>query len=282
MLNINSRVTLNNGRPLPRLGLGVWRVGDMETAQVVGWALEAGYRLIDTASYYQNENSVGRALKESAISRNDFFVTSKVWNDSQGYENTLRSCGRSLERLGLDYLDLYLVHWPVGGPELVVETWRAMEKIYREGLARSIGVSNFTIRQLEDLIARAEVKPALNQVELHPLMTQEPLRKWCAQNGIRLEAYAPLARGRCLDAQPITVAAAKYDRTPAQIILRWQLQNDIVVIPKSVHRQRIFENADLYGFNLTDDELAVISALNRDQSVLSTVFPQNEESYVII
>lgn len=282
MLSINSSITLANGLPMPLFGLGVWRVGDEETCAVVKTALEAGYRLIDTAAYYQNEAAVGRGLKESGLARKEVFITSKVWNDSQGFDGTLRACRESLKLLALDYLDLYLIHWPVQGPELAAETWRAMEKIYQDGLAKSIGVSNFSIAQLKDLAAGAKTKPMINQVQLHPLMAQTELGDYCRREGLAVEAYAPLARGRCFDDPLIKALAAKHHKSPAQIILRWQLQNNIVVIPKSIHPRRIRENADLYDFNLSGEEMTSVTALNRDQSVLSTVFPKNDAGYVII
>lgn len=281
MLDINSRLELNNGRSMPRLGLGVWRISDRETAEVVGWALEAGYRLIDTASYYQNEKAVGQGLRDSGLPREDLFITSKVWNDSQGYEKTLRSCAESLDRLGLDYLDLYLIHWPVADAALAAETWRALEKIYHDGLARSIGVSNFNRAQFEALWAKAEIKPVLNQVELHPLMAQTELRAWSKDKNLAVEAYAPLARGRCFDEPLVMALARKHGKSPAQIILRWHLQNGIAVIPKSISRSRILENAALFDFSLSEEEIASISGLDRHKSVLSTVFPANDEGYVI-
>lgn len=282
MLNINTSITLANGLAMPLLGLGVWRLAETETAEVVGWALESGYRLIDAASYYQNEAAVGLALRRAGRPREEIFVTSKVWNDSQGYEATLRSYGESLRRLGLEYLDLYLIHWPVGGPQLAADTWRALERLYRDGLARGIGVSNFSPALLESLFLTADVKPMLNQVELHPLMTQDELRRFCRRENIAVEAYAPLARGRCLEAPPIAASAERHGKTPAQIILRWQLQNNIVAIPKSARRERIVENAGLYDFELDEAEMAAIASLNRGQSVRSTEFPADESGYLII
>jgi diketogulonate reductase-like aldo/keto reductase len=227
----------------------------------VAAALEAGYRLIDTAALYGNETGVGNAIRASGIRREDIFVTTKVWNSDQGYDNTLRAFEASLARLGFDYVDLYLVHWPVKGK--YKDTWRALERIYKEGLARAIGVSNFHVHHLQDLMASSEVKPAVNQVECHPLLTQTELRKFCREQNIAFQAWAPIMKGQ-LDLPVLTELAAKYGKTPAQIVLRWDLQNDILTIPKSIRPERIRENAQIFDFELSAEDMARIDALNQN------------------
>ncbi|WP_304457952.1 aldo/keto reductase [Alicyclobacillus sendaiensis] len=260
--HVQDTVTLNNGVKMPWLGLGVYKAqaGD-EVEQAIRFAFEAGYRHIDTAAFYANEESVGKAVRESGLPRSEVFVTTKVWNTDQGYDQTLRAFEASLKRLGFEYVDLYLVHWPVSGKYR--ETWRALERIYDEKLARAIGVSNFQIHHLEDILAHSNVVPAVNQVEYHPLLTQEPLRQFCRDHGIQLEAWSPIMRGN-LDIPVLQELAEKYHKTPAQIVLRWDLQNEVVTIPKSVRRERIFENADLFDFSLSDEDMQRINALNRN------------------
>ncbi|MEQ8200098.1 MAG: aldo/keto reductase [Syntrophomonadaceae bacterium] len=261
-MQIDSVKILANGVEMPRLGLGVYKVGDQEVVQPVRWALEAGYRSVDTASFYGNEAGVGRALKESGLDRSQVFITSKVWNTEQGYRETLAAFDRSLLRLGFDYLDLYLIHWPV--PGRFKETWRALETLYREQRVRAIGVSNFQIHHLEELIQAAEVIPMVNQVELHPRLSQTPLRAYCQGHGIAMEAWAPLARGRILDDPLLGEIGARHGRDAARVILRWHLQNDVIAIPKSVHRERIIGNADIFDFELSSREMGAIEGLNRD------------------
>ncbi|HRY13484.1 MAG TPA: aldo/keto reductase [Syntrophomonadaceae bacterium] len=262
-MQINSTRRLANGVEMPRLGLGVYKVGNEEVAWPVRWALEAGYRSIDTASFYGNEAGVGRALKESGRDRSQVFLTSKVWNSEQGYSETLSAFDRSLDRLGVDYLDLYLIHWPVPGK--FHETWRALERIYREKRVRAIGVSNFQIHHLEELSREAEVIPMVNQVELHPWMSQAPLRAYCQGRNIAVEAWAPLARGRFLDEPLLKDIGARHGKNAAQVILRWHLQNDVIAIPKSVHRERIIGNADIFDFELSAQEMGAIEGLNEDR-----------------
>lgn len=260
--HVQDTVTLNNGVKMPWLGLGVYKAqAGEEVEQAIRFAFEAGYRHIDTAAFYANEESVGKAVRESGLPRSEVFVTTKVWNTDQGYDQTLRAFEASLKRLGFDYVDLYLVHWPVSGKYR--ETWRALERIYDEKLARAIGVSNFQIHHLEDILAHGNVVPAVNQVEYHPLLTQEPLRQFCRKHHIQLEAWSPIMRGN-LDLPVLQELAQKYNKTPAQIVLRWDLQNEVVTIPKSVRRERIFENADLFDFSLSDEDMRRISALNRN------------------
>ncbi|MFD1362102.1 aldo/keto reductase [Lentibacillus salinarum] len=262
--HLQDTVTLNNGVKMPGFGLGVYKVEDGDvTVESVKAALKNGYRSIDTASFYDNERGVGQGIKESGVPRDEIFVTSKVWNDEQGYENTLQAFEASLEKLGTDYLDLYLIHWPVKGK--YKETWKAMEKLYEEGKVRAIGVSNFHIHHLQDLMAGSNVKPVINQVEYHPHLTQEKLRAFCEQENILLEAWSPLKKGRLLDDPVIAGLAEKYGKTSAQIILRWDVQNHVVTIPKSTHEHRIQENADIFDFALTDDEMEQISSLNKDE-----------------
>ncbi|HLS07872.1 aldo/keto reductase [Lentibacillus sp.] len=261
--NLQDTVTLNNGVKMPGFGLGVYKVDDGDvTVESVKAALKNGYRSIDTASFYDNERGVGQGIKESGVPRDDIFVTSKVWNDEQGYENTLQAFEESLEKLGLDYLDLYLIHWPVKGK--YKDTWKAMETLYEEGKVRAIGVSNFHIHHLKDLMADSKVKPVVDQVEYHPHLTQEKLKAFCEQENIQLEAWSPLKKGRLLDEPVIAGLADKYGKTSAQIILRWDVQNNVITIPKSTHEHRIKENAAIFDFELTDEEMKQISNLNKD------------------
>ncbi|AUM63614.1 aldo/keto reductase [Brevibacillus sp. 7WMA2] len=262
-LRMTDGATLANGVVKPWLGLGVYKAEDgAEVEQAIHMALEAGYRSIDTAAIYENEAGVGKAIRDSKIPRDEIFVTTKVWNTEQGYESTLQAFDASLQKLGLDYIDLYLVHWPVPGK--YKETWRALETLYKKGLVRSIGVSNFHIHHLEDLLSVCEVKPMLNQIEMHPYLIQKELRQYCEQNGIYVEAWRPLMRGN-LEVPLLQEMAERYQKTPAQIVLRWDLQHNVLVIPKSVKKERIIENAGLFDFELTDADMALLDGLNRDQ-----------------
>ena len=264
MTSISDTVTLDNGVKMPAFGLGVYKVDEGEQIEkTIQTALELGYRLIDTASFYNNEEGVGQAIRNSGIPREELFITTKVWNSEQGYENTLKAFEDSMERLGLDYLDLYLVHWPVKGKYL--ETWRALEELYREGRVKAIGVSNFKIHHLQDLLSHAAEKPVINQVELHPLLSQVELRDFCQQNEIKVEAWSPLSRGRFLEEPVLGKIAAQHGKTPAQVILRWHLQNQIIPIPKSVTPSRLKENADIFDFQLSQKELEEMNRLNKDQ-----------------
>jgi diketogulonate reductase-like aldo/keto reductase len=255
-------VTLNDGAAMPQLGLGVWQVPNETTAATVRTALDAGYRSIDTAALYRNESAVGAAVAESEIPRAELFITTKLWNTDQGYDNALRAFDDSLDRLRLDYVDLYLIHWPTPAEPRYVETWRAFEKLRADGRARSIGVSNFHISHLRRLLDEADVVPAVNQIELHPNLPQEQLRAFHAEHGIVTEAWSPLARGKLLRDRSIAGLAQKYGKTPAQIVLRWHLELGIVVIPKSVTPSRIRENIDVFDFELAPDDLAAIGDLN--------------------
>lgn len=260
---MNEQTTLQNGVKMPVLGLGVYKVENgEEVVNAVKSALKAGYRSIDTAAFYKNEEGVGQGIRESGVPREDIFVTTKVWNTEQGYASTLKSFDNSLERLGLDYLDLFLIHWPV--PNKYKDTWRALEKLYKDGKVRTIGVSNFNIHHLEDVMKDAEIKPMVNQVELHPCLTQVELRTYCKEHGIQMEAWSPIMRGRLLDNETLVEIGKKYHKTTTQVILRWDYQHGIITIPKSVHENRIIENAQIFDFELTSDDMKKIDGLNQN------------------
>lgn len=257
-------VTLNNGIEMPQLGYGVFQVPDAETTAAVAAALDAGYRSIDTAAVYGNEAGVGRALSQSGIDRSDLFVTSKVWITDHGYDAALRAYDESLERLGLDHLDLYLIHWPTPALGTYAETWRALEKLYADGRVRAIGVSNFEPEHLERLASENGVVPAVNQVELHPALQNRAVAAANAQRGIVTEAWSPLAQGAVLGDASVVDIAGRHGKTPAQVVLRWHLQQGRVVIPKSVTPARIAQNLDVFDFVLDAEELATIDGLERD------------------
>ncbi|GGJ04186.1 aldo/keto reductase [Paenibacillus hunanensis] len=262
--DIKTTVKLNNGVEIPWFGLGVWQVEEGEDATTsVNAAIEAGYVLIDTAAAYKNEESVGKAIRESGIPRDQLFVTSKLWNADQGYESTLAAFDATMDKLGLDVLDLYLIHWPVKGK--YKDSWRAMEKLYKDGRIRAIGVSNFQPHHLDDLLADAEVVPAVNQVEFHPLLTQNELLDYCTQKGIQVEAWSPLARGKLFDNDVVKTIADKYGKSPAQVLLRWVLDKGVVVLTRSVKPERIADNANIFDFQLTTDEIDQLSALNKNE-----------------
>jgi 2,5-diketo-D-gluconate reductase A len=260
-------VTLHDGVEIPQLGFGVFQVPPDDTQRVVEVALEVGYRHIDTAGAYRNERGVGAAIAASGIAREEIFVTTKLWNSQQGYESTLDAFEKSLHRLGLDRIDLYLIHWPVPTEDRYLDTWRAFEKIHGEGRARSIGVSNFRIEDLERLEREAEIQPTVNQVELHPHFQQAELRAWHLEHHIATEAWSPLAQGELLINETIAAVASRHERTPAQAILRWHLQLGNVVIPKSVTPARIKQNFELFDFELSDDDIAEIGALDVGQRI---------------
>lgn len=259
--SLQDTVTLNNGVKMPIMGLGVFKVEDGNVVtEAVKAAIQNGYRSIDTASFYDNEAGVGKGIKESGVPREDLFITTKVWNSDHGYENTLKAFDISLEKLGLEYLDLYLIHWPVRGK--YVETWKALEKLYHEGKVKAIGVSNFNIHHLEDILREGEVKPVINQVEYHPHLTQVELQEFCEREGIQLEAWSPLKKGELLGDPVIQRLAEKHQKTPAQIILRWDIQNNVLTIPKSIKEHRIIENADIFDFSLEEEDMQEINGLN--------------------
>lgn len=264
--NLQSTTTLNNGVNMPWFGLGVFKVEEgPELVNAVKAAIKHGYRSIDTAAIYGNEEGVGQGIKESGIAREDLFVTSKVWNADLGYESTLAAYQTSLDKLGLEYLDLYLIHWPVAGK--YKEAWRALETLYKEGRVRAIGVSNFQVHHLEDLLKDAEVKPMVNQVEYHPRLTQNEVQTFCRENGIQMEAWSPLMQGQLLDNEVLAGIAAKYNKSVAQIILRWDLQNGVVTIPKSTKEHRIIENSQVFDFELTQEDMHQINNLNQNHRV---------------
>nr|WP_179196663.1 aldo/keto reductase [Bacillus wiedmannii] len=270
MKNLQSTTTLHNGVEMPWFGLGVFKVEDgPELVEAVKSAIKAGYRSIDTAAIYGNEKAVGEGIragiKEAGITREDLFITSKVWNSDQGYETTLAAYEESLKKLELDYLDLYLVHWPVEGK--YKDTWRALETLYKEERVRAIGVSNFQIHHLKDVLAGAEMRPMINQVEYHPRLTQKELQAFCKEQGIQMEAWSPLMQGQLLDNETLQEIADKYDKTTAQIILRWDLQNEVVTIPKSTKEHRIIANAHIFNFELTKEDMEKIDALNENHRV---------------
>jgi diketogulonate reductase-like aldo/keto reductase len=259
-------IILNNGIEMPQLGYGVWQVPDDEAERTVALALEAGYRSIDTAAVYGNEEGTGRAIAASGLPREDVFVTTKLWNSDHGYDATLRAFDASLARLGLDYIDLYLIHWPLPARDAYVDTYKALEKLLADGRVRAIGVSNFLNEHLERLIAETSVIPAVDQIELHPHLQQHAAREFHAEQGIATEAWSPLGQGKGLLEVPAIVAIArKHGRTPAQVVLRWHIQLGNVVIPKSVTPSRIKENIEVFDFSLDDEDLAAISALNEDR-----------------
>ncbi|MFD2924449.1 aldo/keto reductase [Halobacillus naozhouensis] len=262
-MSLTDTTGLNNGVSMPWVGLGVYKMesGD-EVVHAVRSALDLGYRHLDTASFYDNEEGVGQAIKESDLPREELFITTKVWNDEQGYEETLEAFDRSLRKLGLDYLDLYLIHWPIEG--MYKATWKALEQLYKQGKVKAIGVSNFMTHHLDDLLKDAEVKPMVNQIEFHPELYQEEIVDYCKQRDIQVEAWSPIGRGTYLDNPILQDLAQKYKKTSAQIILRWDLQHGIVTIPKSTRKVRQQENADLFDFELTADEMGKINSLNKN------------------
>lgn len=267
-LSIESTAKLNNGVQIPRIGLGVYQIPPgKSTVRAVKYALDVGYKHIDTAKIYGNEVDVGNALKENDSKREDIFITTKVWNTDQGYGSTLKACDSSLKRLGLTYVDLYLIHWPVAGK--IKETWKAMIKLLEEGKVNSIGVSNYSIDELQETIQDSNVVPAVNQVEFHPFNYSRDLLKFCADNKIQVEAYSPLTRGKKLNHSKVLRISKKYNKSPAQILIRWNLQHDLVVIPKSSHEDRILENSNVYDFQISQEDMDTLNNVNEN---LRTVF----------
>jgi 2,5-diketo-D-gluconate reductase A len=260
-------IELHDGVEIPQLGFGVFQVPPEETQSVVELALDAGYRHIDTAAAYGNEAGVGAAVAASGLPREDVFVTTKLWNSQQGYDATLAAFEKSIGRLGFDYVDLYLIHWPVPSEDRFVATWRAFERIHEEGRARTIGVSNFRAEDIERLDRETETRPTIDQVELHPRLQQAELRAWLSEHGIATEAWSPLAQGELLSDETIVGIAERHGKTPAQAILRWHLQLGNVVIPKSATPERIRENLDLFDFELSKEELAAIARLDSGERI---------------
>jgi 2,5-diketo-D-gluconate reductase A len=265
-MSIVPRLTLNNGVQIPQLGFGVWQVPNDDAVAAVKTAIEVGYRSIDTAAIYGNEEGTGKAIDESGVPREELFVTTKLWNSAQGYDSTLRAFEESMRKLRLSYLDLYLIHWPAAGQDRYVDTWRAFEKLYADERIRAIGVSNFQAPHLQRLFDETGTVPTVNQIELHPYLVQEAMREFDAKFDIRTEAWSPLAQGGAVLSDPvITRLAERYGRTPAQVILRWHLQLGNIVIPKSVTPGRIAENFAVFDFALEPDDVAAITELDRGE-----------------
>ena len=262
-MNINTRVTLNNGVKMPIFGLGVYQTKKgSETQNAVITALNYGYRLIDTARIYDNEEDVGIGIKESGVPRDEIFITTKLWNSDHGYDKALKAFEKSLRSLQIDYLDLYLIHWPQ--EKLRNETWKAFERLYEEKLVKAIGVSNYTISHLKELLSKCNVPPAVNQVEFHPFLYQKELLEYCKKNNIWLEAYSPIARGKKFSDKRLIELSEKYKKSPAQILLRWSLQHDVIVIPKSSHNERILENSKIFDFELSLEDMQLLDSFNEN------------------
>ena len=264
--SIKECAKLNNGLKMPWLGFGVYKINDgLEVEQAVRSALEIGYRSIDTASIYGNERGVGKAIRESSIPREDIFLITKVWNDAQREKRTLDVFDESLERLETEYVDLYLIHWPV--KNCYVETWQVMEEIYRSGRVKAIGVSNFLIHHIEDILHDSEIVPTVNQVEFHPLLVQPELLQFCQSHKIQVQARNPLMQGQIVTDHTVQKLADKYQKTPAQIVLRWDLQHEVVTIPKSVHPNRIAENAQIFDFEISREDMLTLDALDEGKRI---------------
>ncbi len=264
MKNIQSTITLNNGVQIPRFGLGVFMASDGEEVEnAVDIALKAGYRLIDTAAIYGNERGVGKAIKNSGLPRKDIFITTKLWNSDQGYDSTLRAFEKSLSRLDTDYVDLYLIHWPVKGKYL--QTWKAFEKLYEQKLVRAIGVSNFLVHHLKNLLSACHIPPTVDQIEFHPYLQQPSLIEYCFENKIIPEAWRPIVKGKVNDDPVLIQIAQKYHKSPVQLVLRWEIQKGLITIPKSVHEDRIKHNADIFDFEIDETDMKKIDALDKNK-----------------
>lgn len=264
---MTSSALLNNQTTIPRFGLGTFlSEAGQKTQNAVRWALEAGYRHIDTAKVYNNEEDVGVAIKDSGIPRKEIFVTTKVWNDQQGYDAALKAFDESLKRLKMDYVDLYLIHWPVAGKR--IETWKALVQLQKQGAARAIGVSNFMIRHLDELLTQTDVVPAVNQIETSPFIQRKQLVEYCRKHGIVVESYSTMSRGQRLNDERLVDMGKKYGKTAPQIMLRWALQNQQVIIPKSVHKERIIENANIFDFEISPADMDRIAAMDENSSVI--------------
>jgi diketogulonate reductase-like aldo/keto reductase len=258
--NLKGTVELSNGIHMPYFGLGVFQTPNDQITKAVHAALDYGYRHIDTAAFYENEDGLGKAIKNHSVPRNEIFITSKVWNSDQGYDSTIDAFNKSIDKLKTNYLDLYLIHWPV--KEIYKETWKALEDLYEEGRVKAIGVSNFLQHHLEDLMKTAKVMPMVNQVEFHPHLIQQDLLNFCKQNNIRYEAWSPLMQGKIFEIDLFKELSEKYKKTIAQIVLRWDLQKGVITIPKSTKKERIEENADIFDFEISEEDMARIDALD--------------------
>ncbi|MEB7780704.1 aldo/keto reductase [Mammaliicoccus fleurettii] len=259
-------VKLNNDVNIPELGLGIYKIDEADVERVLNTAIETGYRAIDTAWFYKNEKALGQALNKINIDREELFITTKLWNDFQGYEETIKAFNDSLESLQLTYIDMYLIHWPCPEDELFIETYKAMEQLYKEGKIKAIGVCNFKEHHLEKLLAETEIVPAVNQVEFHPIFNQKDLQAYCESKGIKITAWSPLMRGgEWLNNPVLKEIADKYNKTAAQVIIKWHLQQGRIVIPKSQNDQRIIENFDVFNFELTEEDLAEIDSLHTNE-----------------
>jgi diketogulonate reductase-like aldo/keto reductase len=265
-LEINSKLKLNNGIEMPLFGLGTYDLRGERGIQAAMWALEIGYRLIDTASFYNNEIEMGKAIKKSNIPREEIFITSKVWNTEQGYDNALKAFDRSLNRLDTDYIDLYLVHWPV--VNLRDDTWRALEKIASQQKALAIGVSNYTIRHLEGLLEKSNTIPTVNQFENSPFLYQKELIDYCKSKNIAVEAYTPLTKGQKFNNKTIQEMGKSYNKTPAQIFIRWGLQHQIIQIPKSGNKEHLLENASVFDFHIKQEDMAKLDGINENYRII--------------
>lgn len=264
---------LNNGIKIPSIGFGTYKSGnDEDTAKIVKYALETGYRHIDTASFYDNEVGIGNGIKSSKVRREDIFLVTKLWNDDHGYEKTLKAFNKSLENLQVEYIDLYLIHWP---NRLNTETWRAFEYLYKSGKVKSIGVCNFKIGHLEELKKNAEITPMINQVEIHPQNSKEDMLKYCDKNNIQLVAWSPIMRGGVFSNELIIKLSEKYKKTIAQIVLRWHVQRGVIPIPKSSNEERIKENLDIFDFELSSEDMNAINLLNEGYDLSVTGVPEN-------
>ena len=274
-MDLSSTKILNNGVAMPYVGLGVWMAKDDETVQAVKWALEAGYRHIDTASAYNNEEAVGRGVKESGMPREQVFITTKLWNDDMRAGRQKEAFEKSLKALDTDYVDLYLLHWAVD--DVYVPSWKALEEIYKEGKARAIGVCNFQQHHLETLLQSATVKPAINQFECHPFLTQEPLIAFCEKQGIACEAWGPMGgrKSPLRDDPELAAIGGKYGKSAAQVMLRWNIQRGIIILPKSVHKERIISNSQLFDFELSATDMRAISAMNQNKRLNLGLDPDN-------
>ncbi len=264
--SIKDSVVLNNGIRMPWLGLGVFQVNEgNDVINSVKWALEAGYRSLDTAAAYGNEQGVGKAIRESNIKRSEIFLTTKVWNGDLRKKRIMDAFNESMERLKLDYIDLYLIHWPV--KDFYKEAWKVFENIYKSGRVKAIGVSNFLVHHLKNLLANTGIVPAVNQVEFHPFLMQPDLMKFCKEHKIQLEAWSPLMQGQILLVPVVQKLAQKYKKTPVQIVLRWDLQHEVITIPKSVHRDRIISNADIFDFEISEEDMLLLDKLDQNKRV---------------